>query len=81
MKFACELCGTIYDEQIGDLKHGIPAGTAFADLPANYCCSICGSEKEAFSLVKRQVYKTAVRNDRDFWLDAKYSVDNLESDR
>ena len=47
MKYVCELCGKIYDEAVGDVRRGIPAGVAFASLPA-YECPDCGSGKEAF---------------------------------
>lgn len=49
MKYVCELCGMIYDEDLGDIKHHIPAGTKFEDLPADYECPGCYSEREAFS--------------------------------
>ena len=49
MKYVCELCGMIYDEDLGDVKHGIPAGTRFEDLPEDYECPGCYSEREAFS--------------------------------
>lgn len=52
MKYVCELCGMVYDEAIGDAKHGIPAGTAFTDLPQDFTCPLCGSEREAFSQMK-----------------------------
>ena len=80
MKYACELCGMVYDEQVGDPKRGIPAGTLFADLPVHYGC-MCGLEKEAFSPIARQTRKPAAQSDRAFWLDTKYSDGNQESDR
>lgn len=81
MKYACELCGSIYDEAAGDARRGIPAGTAFADLPHYYACS-CGSEKEAFSpLVKPQVVPAKGNEDGSFWKDAKYSDGIEKSDR
>lgn len=49
MKYSCELCGTVYDEDLGDPKHGIAPGTLFADLPEEYECSGCGYKKEAFN--------------------------------
>ena len=48
MKYVCELCGNIYDPAMGDSDRKIPAGTAFADLPGDYTCPNCGSEKEAY---------------------------------
>ncbi len=41
-------CGYIYDPAEGDPEHGIPEGTAFADLPDDWVCPKCGAEKEYF---------------------------------
>lgn len=51
MKYICELCGLIYDEDKGDPAHGIPAGTPFSQLPDNFECPGCYSERQAFSPV------------------------------
>ena len=48
MKYVCELCGYEYDETIGDPDAGIPTGTAWADVPDDYVCPLCGAGKEAF---------------------------------
>ncbi|MFN2369014.1 MAG: rubredoxin, partial [Desulfurivibrionaceae bacterium] len=32
----------------GDESTGIEPGTAFADLPADWVCPVCGAEKEEF---------------------------------
>ena len=82
MKYICELCGTCYDEQIGDPGRSIAAGTAFQDLPAHYECPCCGSEREAFSLADDQV-KTSPpkKNDSGFWQYAKYTDDHHSSER
>ena len=61
MKYACELCGYIYDEIAGDAKHGILPGTAFGELPEHFECPGCGYEKEAFSpvrLLQGNLFKT-----------------------
>ena len=48
------LCGEIgclpyiYDPARGDPNHGIPPGTAFADLPEDWLCPICGVGKHRF---------------------------------
>jgi rubredoxin len=34
----CLICGWIYDEALGDLDHGIAAGTAWAQVPMNWTC-------------------------------------------
>lgn len=82
MKYVCELCGMIYDEDTGDSKRGIPAGTAFGALPQTYECPGCGSEKEAFSRVERQTRTAAPKEgDRAFWENVKYSEYQHDSER
>ena len=39
-RFVCSVCGFVYDEA----EQGIP----FADLPDDWTCPICGSEKSLF---------------------------------
>jgi rubredoxin len=39
---------TIYDETVGDSTQQIGPGTPFADLPADYGCSVCGSPASDF---------------------------------
>ena len=80
MKYVCELCGMIYNEELGDPKHGIAAGTAFADLNEDYECPGCGSKKEAFDKVAVKTSGTVAADDRAFWNDTKYS-DHKESDK
>lgn len=48
-KYACNICGWVYDEAIGDPDNGIDAGTAFEDLPEDFVCPLCGVGKEDFS--------------------------------
>jgi rubredoxin len=47
-KYECTLCGYIYDPEVGDPVGGIPAGTAFEDLPDDWVCPDCGVEKDFF---------------------------------
>lgn len=47
-KYVCTLCGWVYDEAVGYPDQGIPAGTKFEDLPADFECPLCGAEKLAF---------------------------------
>ena len=49
MKYVCDMCGYVYDEDLGDPANGIPAGTKFADLPEDFVCPLCGAEKSSFS--------------------------------
>ncbi|MBW6485434.1 MAG: rubredoxin [Syntrophobacterales bacterium] len=48
-KYVCDVCGYIYDSAEGDTEGGIPAGTAFANLPEDWTCPVCGASKEEFS--------------------------------
>lgn len=45
-------CGYVYDPELGDPDHGVPAGTEFNDLPEDWVCPICDAEKEFFELVE-----------------------------
>jgi rubredoxin len=47
-KFRCTICDYIYDESLGDEKHGIKSGTKFSDLPAGWVCPRCGAAKSFF---------------------------------
>ena len=47
-KYVCETCGYEYDPAVGDPDNGIAPGTAFADLPADWVCPLCGVGKDEF---------------------------------
>jgi rubredoxin len=48
LKWMCEACGFIYDPEEGDPDGGIPAGTAFEDIPDTWYCPVCGARKVEF---------------------------------
>jgi rubredoxin len=48
-KYICDVCGYIYDPAEGDADQGAAPGTAFADLPADWVCPLCGVGKDSFS--------------------------------
>ena len=48
MVFVCDICGYEYNPDAGDPDNGIEAGTAFADLPEDWVCPLCGAEKGDF---------------------------------
>ncbi len=48
-KYICSVCGQVYDPAVGDPEHGIPAGTAFEDLPADWKCPRCRQPKDKFN--------------------------------
>ncbi|MBN1953159.1 MAG: flavin reductase [Bacteroidales bacterium] len=47
-KYRCPACGYIYDPAKGDPDSGIKPGTAFEDLPDDWVCPLCGTEKDDF---------------------------------
>lgn len=49
-KYQCP-CGYVYDPAVGDPDNGIPAGTAFEDLPEDWVCPVCGLSKDMFEKV------------------------------
>ena len=51
-KWKCLVCGYIYDPSKGDPDAGIEAGTAFADLPDDWVCPICGAAKDQFEIAE-----------------------------
>ena len=51
-KYECQVCGYIYDPEIGDPDGVIPAGTKFEDLPDDWVCPDCGVGKEEFEAIE-----------------------------
>jgi len=47
-KWICIVCGFVYDEAAGMPEHGIPPGTHFEDIPADWLCPDCGATKDYF---------------------------------
>lgn len=47
--YVCNVCGYTYDPAKGDPENGVPAGTAFTDLPEDWVCPVCGADKDDFS--------------------------------
>jgi rubredoxin len=47
-KWECQVCGYVYDPAIGDVEHGIEAGTPFEALPDDWICPVCGVPKDQF---------------------------------
>lgn len=47
-KYVCKVCGYVYDPEKGDPDNGIAPGTAFADLPDDWVCPLCGVPKSEF---------------------------------
>lgn len=49
MRYTCDICGYIYDPELGDSAQDIAPGTAFDDLPDDWVCPVCGVGKDQFS--------------------------------
>ena len=46
--WVCTVCGWIYDEAKGDSEYDLAPGVAFADLPEDFVCPLCGVGKDMF---------------------------------
>ncbi len=51
-KYKCTVCGYIYDPAVGDPDSGVVPGTAFANLPDDWACPVCGAAKSEFEKVE-----------------------------
>ncbi len=47
-KYRCEICGYIYNPEVGDPENDVEPNTAFEDIPDDWTCPICGADKDAF---------------------------------
>jgi len=47
-KWLCQVCNWVYDEAAGAPEDGIPPGTRFEDIDADWFCPECGVGKEDF---------------------------------
>ena len=50
-KYECTVCGYVYDPAEGDPDGGIPPGTPFEQLPADWVCPVCGASKSEFEKI------------------------------
>ena len=48
-KYRCDICGYVYDPDVGDDAADIAAGTSFDDLPDDWECPVCGAGKDEFT--------------------------------
>jgi rubredoxin len=47
-QWACVYCGYVYDETKGDPDTDVAPGTRWEDLPEDWCCPVCSSDKTDF---------------------------------
>lgn len=50
-RYKCMNCNTIYDEALGNPENGVVPGTRWEDVPDDWVCPECGSEKRDFMLI------------------------------
>ncbi|MDC0933855.1 rubredoxin [Arcobacteraceae bacterium] len=51
-KYICDVCDYVYDPELGDPENGVPAGTAFEDLPEDWTCPDCCVDVDDFSVIE-----------------------------
>ncbi|MCL5292617.1 MAG: rubredoxin [Actinobacteria bacterium] len=49
-RYRCTVCGYVYDPTVGDPDSGVSPGTSFEDLPDDWVCPLCGSDKSLFEV-------------------------------
>ena len=49
MKYVCDVCGYVYDPEIGDPDNGVAPGTPWEEVPEDWTCPLCGVGKDQFS--------------------------------
>lgn len=47
-KYKCQVCGYIYNPELGDPDGHIKPGTPFEKLPDDWTCPVCGASKDQF---------------------------------
>jgi len=46
--YVCVVCGYVYDPTDGDPDNGVAPGTAWAEVPEEWLCPLCGVGKDQF---------------------------------
>ena len=49
VKYVCDICGWVYDEDEGYPEGGIAPGTKWEDVPEDFECPVCFVGKDQFS--------------------------------
>jgi flavin reductase (DIM6/NTAB) family NADH-FMN oxidoreductase RutF/rubredoxin len=50
-KYRCNVCGYVYDPEVGDPDGGIEPGIPFEELPDGWLCPVCGAPKSEFEKI------------------------------
>lgn len=81
MKYVCDLCGWIYDSEVGDPKRKIPAGTLPEELSKYSGCPVCGADWDSFTRLEPKNNTPIVgKQEHTVWSSMKYET-KLESER
>ena len=48
MKYICNICGFVSDEEIGCPEEEIAPGTEWENIPDDFVCPLCGVGKDEF---------------------------------
>ena len=48
MKYVCDICGYVYDPELGDPDNGVAPGTPWEEVPEDWVCPLCGVGKDQF---------------------------------
>lgn len=51
-RWRCVNCGFIYDEAEGSPEDGLAPGTRWEDIPEDWYCPTCGTEKIDFEMIE-----------------------------
>ena len=51
-RLECKICWTVYDPALGDEVWQIPPGTPFDQIPDDWFCPQCGSERASLVLIE-----------------------------
>lgn len=54
MKYVCDVCDWVYDEEKGYPEGGIAPGTKWEDVPDDFVCPLCFVGKELFTVMAEQ---------------------------
>ena len=52
MKYVCDICGYVYDPEVGDPDNGVAPGTPWEEVPEDWTCPLCGLYKDAFRAIE-----------------------------
>jgi rubredoxin len=48
-KWICDVCGYVYDPELGDPDNDVAPGTRFENIPDDWVCPECAAGKDMFS--------------------------------